>query len=107
MIYLEFYEDGSFSKQNNFPFDTKYGFNKSKEELEKTGMLVESLPDELEDKEGYIQVLHLNQEGVVKWRYEEIQLAEEDIFLERIQALEKSNAEMMGLISAAMLPPTM
>ncbi|MCW6085502.1 MULTISPECIES: hypothetical protein [Clostridium] len=98
MIFLEYDKNGLVCLRHYKPFDKINGLNKIKEELEKTGILVESIPEE-EHIEMKSPVLYCNPDTKeLFYKYVDIQKPTEQILQERIETLEKSNAEMMNLI---------
>ncbi len=90
------------------PFDEKHGLGKTKEELEQTGLVVETLPtpEQIEGK-----VANLKYNPTTKSLYYEyvdkvpVPKTEIELALERIASLEQSNAELTTLI-ATMTAPT-
>ncbi len=90
------------------PFDEKDGLGKTREELEQTGLLLESepVPEKIEGKDA---VLKYN--ATTKSLYFEyvdkvpVPKTEMELALERIASLEQSNAELTTLI-ATMTAPT-
>lgn len=76
------------------PFDTEHGLNKTAEELEQEGILVDSIP-EPEEVEGKDPVLYCNPETKELWyEYEDIPKTEEEIQAEKVESLEQSIAEL-------------
>jgi polyhydroxyalkanoate synthesis regulator phasin len=76
------------------PFDEKYGYGKTKEELLKTGALIDEIPD-VENKQGKESLLKYNKEtNTVYYEYEDIPKSEEDISKEKINFLEKQVADL-------------
>ncbi|UJA30853.1 hypothetical protein [Clostridium sporogenes] len=72
--------------------------NSTKGELEKTGVFVNSIP-EPQQIEMKSPVLYCNPDTKeLFYKYVDIQKPTEQILQERIETLEKSNAEMMNLI---------
>lgn len=96
MIFLKFDSDGKISYIHHAPFDEKHGLKKSKEQLKKEGVLVEQLPEKLEEIEGKQQVLYLL-DGQLVWKYEDMPLTPEEIQAEKIQELETALLEMTTL----------
>jgi len=90
------------------PFDERDGLGKTREELEKTGLLLESepIPERIEGKDAILKYnsetksLYFEYIDKVPTPKTEIELA-----LERIASLEQSNAELTTLI-ATMTAPT-
>ena len=61
MIYIQLSSKGTIEFQHNMPFDSIEGLHKTKEELLKTGYLVESIPEYSgEVPEGKMPELHYN-----------------------------------------------
>lgn len=52
MIYLKMNNDGYVHEIHHKPFHPKYGYGKTKEELEKEGMFVDSVPEPPSVEEG-------------------------------------------------------
>ena len=89
------------------PFDTKDGLHKTKEELEKNGVLVESLPipEYIEGKT--VKLKYNSKNNTLYYEYMdigEIHKTEIEILQERIKALEQSNAELTTLIATMSTP---
>lgn len=60
---------------HNMPFDEKEGLNKTEEELNQTGLVIESLPKELPTQERKIRVLFANP---LRWEYVDRPLTQEE-----------------------------
>lgn len=89
---------------NYKPFDSISGLGKTKEELEKEGILVESIPQP-EKREGKAGILRFNPiKKELFYIYVDIPKPEPDI-KDRIGALEQSNAELMNLIMMQGMTP--
>ncbi|WP_051824109.1 hypothetical protein [Clostridium sulfidigenes] len=90
------------------PFDAKDGLGKTREELEQTGLVLESepVPEKIEGKDAILKYnpttksLYYEYVDSVPTPKTDMELA-----LERIASLEKSNAELTTLI-ATMTTPT-
>ncbi len=78
---------------HNMPFDPVQGFNKPREELEKTGILIEALPD-VQEQEGKSAVLYANPATKdVWWEYVIVSPTSE----ERISALEDAFLALLDI----------
>jgi len=60
-------ENGIVSFIHNMPFHEKYGLNKTIEELEQEGILVENVPQEPDVEENQLPQLHINTETKEMW----------------------------------------
>ena len=79
---------------HHMPFHEQYGLGKTKEELEKEGILVDSIP-EPEQIEGKSAVLYCNPTKTELWyEYEDIPKTPEEEQQEKIESLEQSIAEL-------------
>ena len=65
MIFIK-HEQGKVFYKHMKPFDEKFGLNKTQEELEIEGLLVNELP-EPEEQEGKISTLHINPQTKEMW----------------------------------------
>ena len=87
------------------PFDSIHGLKKSKEELEKEGILIETIPEpqQIEDKKS---IMYWNsKDRKIFYEYIDIPKTKEEILLDRVKALEQSNAELMNLIMMQGIAP--
>ena len=75
MIYLETTNENKVCLTHYQPFHEKYGLGKTKEELELTGIFVESLPLKLEEQQTKIQALYVNP---LRWEYVDRELSKEE-----------------------------
>ncbi|GED71356.1 hypothetical protein BRE01_50580 [Brevibacillus reuszeri] len=95
MIYLEYDKtsilpDRRIEFIHYIPFDPEHGFGKSKEELERSGILVDSIPTSSE-KPNMIATLMVKIETKELWyEYTETPLPDDD----RIARLEKENTDL-------------
>lgn len=81
------------------PFDDKNGLGKTKEELEREGILVDSVPKP-EQIKGKADILYCNPKTKELWyEYEDIPKTPEEELQEKIQALEQSIAELSAIIA--------
>lgn len=81
------------------PFDEKEGLNKSIEELEQEGVLVESIP-EAEEREGKTPILYCNTETKELWyEYEDIPKTKEELLVEKVNQLESALMETTVLLA--------
>ena len=62
MVYIRYNEDKVVTFIHKMPFDKVNGMGKSKEELEKTGIFLDEIP-EPENKQGFIPVAMYNEEA--------------------------------------------
>jgi len=108
MIYIEIDSNNYIIFRHYKPFDEKDGLGRTREELEQTGMVVETLPTP-ETIEG--KTANLKYNPTTKSLYYEYvdkvptPKTEMELALERIASLEQSNAELTTLI-ATMTTPT-
>ncbi|MBH0311912.1 hypothetical protein I7E32_16190 [Alcaligenes faecalis] len=94
MIYIEINKNNEVITQHRYPFDEKSGYGKTKEELEQTGIFVESIsePERIEGKE---PILKYNPETKILY-YEYVENME-GIYKDRIETLEKQVADLLFL----------
>jgi hypothetical protein len=83
LIYIEINKDNSIGLTHYMPFDEVHGLGKTKEELEESGLLVESLPIS-EDMIGKSQVLKYDETKGLHYEYVDRQLTPEEK-LEQVQ----------------------
>ncbi|EPY2302320.1 phage protein [Clostridium sporogenes] len=93
---------------HHMPLDKKYGLGKTKEELQEEGILIENFPEPIYI-EGKYTIMYWNPiEKKIFYEYEDIpnviEPTKEETLQNRVEALEKSNAEMMNLISTMATP---
>ena len=78
------------------PFDSVNGLNKTAEQLEQEGVLVDSIP-ELQQVEGKSSVMYWNPvDNVIFYEYENIPKTQEDLLRDRITSLEIAMANLVG-----------
>jgi len=94
VIFIKINPNDEVITRHNCPFDEKYGYGKTKEELEQIGFLVESIP-EAERIEGKEPILKYNPETKILY-YEYIENME-GIYKDKIEALEKQVADLLFL----------
>ncbi|GCD10604.1 hypothetical protein [Clostridium tagluense] len=91
------------------PFDVVNGMNKTQEELEKDGILVDDIPEakQVDNKNPIMYVNPKNKEIFYEYIYisKTQEQGIENNIQDRMKALEQSNAEMMAMI-ATMATPT-
>ncbi|WP_460299415.1 hypothetical protein [Clostridium botulinum] len=91
---------------HSMPFDKIDGLNKTKEELEQSGIIIENI-SEPQNIEGKKAIKYYNPiDKQIFYEYEEITKFKEETLEGRINVLEKSNAEMMNLIATMAATPT-
>ncbi|WP_024622157.1 hypothetical protein [Metaclostridioides mangenotii] len=95
MIYIEINSQNEVTTTHLYPFDKKYGYGKSKEELEKTGIFVESIP-EAERIEGKDSILKYDPN--TKTLYYDYIENTEAVNKEKIDFLEKQVADLTFMI---------
>lgn len=92
MIFLKHDKTGKLNYTHYMPFHEKYGLGKTAEELEQEGVLVESIPQPIE-QEGKIAILYCNPETKELWyEYEDIPKTPEEMQAEKIAQLEQQLA---------------
>lgn len=96
MIFLRFDTNGKKAYQHNNPFHKRDGLDKTVEQLEQDGILVEQLPRKLEEIKGKTQGLYYIN-GQLQWQYEDIQPTPEEIENQKIAELETALLEMSTL----------
>lgn len=89
------------------PFDPAYGLGKTEEELLKEGKLVEKVEPQTPSNKKAVMYYNPNGNNVF-YEYEDIKVIgtnkDEINMQQRLEALEKSNAEMMNLIATLTTP---
>lgn len=99
MIYIETNEKNELTFMHYMPFDAKHGMNKSAEELELTGFLIDELPV-TEEKAGYSSVIKFDKESkIFSVEYVEIPKTETEILHELIQKQQQDIAELTAIIN--------
>ncbi|MBS4195322.1 hypothetical protein [Lederbergia citri] len=78
MIYFEVNRNNDVTYIHNMPFDEKYGLGKTEQELRKTGILVESIP-EAEQVTGKVPVLKYDGENLY-YDYIDAPISEDERF---------------------------
>lgn len=89
MIYLSNIDkDGKVNYRHLRPFDAKYGLGKTEEELLKTGVLIENLPERLPE-DGRLQILYYDStQNTCFYKYQELYLNLDEAKQAKIQGLE-------------------
>jgi len=90
MIFIRTNSDGKIVFVHYKPFDEKVGLNKTQEELEAEGILVDSIPEENEI-EGKIATLYYSVDNGLYWKYEDEPKIETE---EEIKSLKQSIADL-------------
>lgn len=95
MIYLKYDSDYRVVYRHNMPFDAKEGLGKTTEQLEKEGVLVDSIP-EASKKDGKDSVMYINPtKKEIYYKYEDVPQTEEDLTKEEIAQLKADNGELL------------
>jgi tRNA splicing ligase len=95
MIYIEINTNNEVITQHRYPFDEKYGYGKTKEELQQIGFLVESI-SEAERIEGKEHILKYDPN--TKTLYYEYIENTDAVNKEKIDFLEKQVADLTFMI---------
>lgn len=100
MIYIQIDETKKVTLIHHMPFDEKQGFGKTKEELEQTGALVESIPEPYDFQDKFA-VLYCNPETKELWyEYEDLPLTIEEQLAEKDAQILKLKEEQFKLQQA-------
>ena len=94
MIFLRCDQFGKIVETHYNPFHPIFGMRKTEEQLLNEGLLVEVLPTKLTEKEGFEQVLYVNEDGSLEWRQVQIAIDEQE---RRMNQLEQENAHLIFL----------
>ncbi|MCC0633817.1 MULTISPECIES: hypothetical protein [unclassified Clostridioides] len=79
---------------HNMPFDKVHGLNKSAQELELNGILVDEVV-EAEQREGFTSIMYVDKATKeITYEYVEIPLTPEQEALKKIKELEQENANI-------------
>lgn len=96
MIYIENEKiTGQVIFQHNFPFHEEHGLRKTQEELEQSGMLVESIPERPDEMVGKNLVLYANP---LRWEYEDRPLTQEEKLQQMVDAGTITQEQMDDLL---------
>ncbi|HBE9553490.1 hypothetical protein [Clostridioides difficile] len=91
------HKEGNIYKVNlihNMPFDQTYGLNKSTQELELNGVLVNEVL-EVEQREGFASIMYVDKTTKeITYEYVEIPLTPEQEALKKVKELEQENANI-------------
>ena len=91
MIYIEINSQNEVTTRHFYPFDKEYGYGKSKAELEKTGIFIDSIP-EAERIEGKEPILKYDPN--TKTLYYDYLENTDAVNKEKIKVLEKQVADL-------------